>query len=56
MLKLFYSTSSAGGFFSPLAHKRKPAVFPAGFAGKRRMRGGSCFYTSLSPDSVCSCV
>jgi len=23
MLKLFYSTSSAGGFFSPLAHNKK---------------------------------
>ena len=34
MLKLFYSTSSAGGFFSPLAHKKKdgrktrPSFFP----------------------------
>ena len=26
MLKLFYSTSSAGGFFSPLAHKKTGAI------------------------------
>ena len=33
MLKLFYSTSSAGGFFSPSAHKHAPAgiiKLPAG--------------------------
>ena len=32
MLKLFYSTSSAGGFFSPLAHK-KTALFLRRAAG-----------------------
>ena len=30
MLKLFYSTSSAGGFFTPRAHNKPPEDFSRG--------------------------
>ena len=34
MLKLFYSTSSAGGFFSPTAHKKAAPESSPGFQGR----------------------